>query len=232
VVRNELCSNRLKAPLAPRLLAEALGTFAIVFFGCGAIALFALTPAAISVSAIPVIFGLVVAAMIYGFGHISGAHFNPAVTLAFAISRHFPLREAFPYILAQCLGGILASALLAFLFPSPGSYGATIPHVPMMQAFAWEAVMTFFLMLVIMAVATDTRAVGTMAGAAIGAVVMIDAFIGGWATGASMNPARSLAPAIIQGSLDTLWLYFAAPIVGAIAGSLIYKLMANSDSRK
>jgi aquaporin NIP len=211
-----------------RSVAEAIGTFAIVFFGCGAIMLHEQNAAAMSVAAIPVVFGLVVAAMIYGLGHVSGAHFNPAVTFTFAFTRHFPFREVLAYCVAQCVGAILASALLGFLFLQTHSFGATLPHVTTLQAFVWEAVMTFFLMLVIMAVATDTRAVGTMAGAAIGAVVMIDAFVGGWATGASMNPARSLGPAIVSGNLDSLWLYFAAPVVGATLAGFTYKLLVRA----
>lgn len=182
-------------------------------------------PAAISVTAIPVVFGLVVAAMIYGFGHISGAHFNPAVTLAFAVVRHFPFAEVLLYWAGQCAGAVVAVLVLHLLFPTGASYGATVPHVTTLQALGWEFVMTFVLMVVIMAVATDTRAVGTMAGAAIGAVVTIDAFVGGWATGASMNPARSLAPAILQHTMDSLWIYIAAPLAGAIAGGLVYRWM-------
>ena len=167
--------------------------------------------------------------MVYSLGHISGAHFNPAVTLAFAVSRHFPMREVLVYWCAQFIGAVAASYCLSLLFVMPGSLGATVPHVAPLQAFLWEFVMTFFLMLVIMGVATDTRAVGTMAGAAIGAVVMLDAFVGGWATGASMNPARSLGPAIAQGELGSVWIYFIAPILGAAAGALVYKLIAGSN---
>jgi aquaporin NIP len=221
----------LQASLFRRTIAESLGTFAIVFFGCGSIVLFDRSPGAISVSAIPVIFGLVVAAMIYGLGHVSGAHFNPAVTIAFAIARHFPFREVAAYWAAQLLGALCAAAVLTFLFPSGSNWGATIPHVSIAQALLWEFVMTYFLMLVIMAVATDTRAVGIMAGAAIGAVVMIDAFVGGWATGASMNPARSFGPAIVQGTMGTLWIYCIAPIAGAILGALTYKLIGRQNGR-
>jgi aquaporin NIP len=211
------------------MLAEAIGTFAIVFFGCGSIILFDRIPGAISVSAIPVIFGLVVAAMIYALGHISGAHFNPVVTLTFAVTRHFHFREVLSYWFGQCGGAVLASVMLWYLFPAGSAQGATLPHVTTVQAFGWEFVMTFFLMVTIMAVATDTRAVGTMAGAAIGAVVMIDAFVGGWATGASMNPARSLAPALLQGALGSLWIYILAPMAGALAGGLLYKVIGKKQ---
>ncbi|SRR5579883_458864 len=220
----------LNRALSQRVLAEALGTFAIVFFGCGAIMLADRMPGAISVSAIPVVFGVVVAAMIYGLGHVSGAHFNPAVTLTFAVTRHFPFAEVLFYWVGQFVGAIAASALLSYLFIGGNTFGATVPHVPQMQALVWEAVMTFFLMLVIMAVATDTRAVGTMAGAAIGGVVMIDAFIGGWATGASMNPARSLAPALLQGAMNSVWIYFLAPMVGALVGGVVYKMVGRTSA--
>jgi glycerol uptake facilitator-like aquaporin len=145
--------------------------------------------------------------------------------LAFALTRHFPFREVLSYWVAQFAGAILASLLLGTLFTEVHSFGLTTPHVASMQAIIWELVMTFFLMLVIMAVATDTRAVGIMAGAAIGAVVMIDAFVGGWATGASMNPARSLGPALLSVNYDTLWIYFLGPFAGAVLGAISYKFL-------
>ncbi len=216
----------MNKPLLPRLCAEAIGTFAIVFFGCGSIMVLEHAPGSMSLIAIPVVFGAVVASMIYGLGHISGAHFNPAVTLAFAVVRHFPFTEVIAYWCAQVIGAVLAAGALAFLFGPGSSFGATVPHVPLARAFGWEFIMTYFLMLIIMAVATDVRAVGILAGIAIGAIVMLDAFIGGWATGASMNPARSFAPALFQGTLDSMWLYCLAPTSGAIAGALSYKIIA------
>lgn len=206
-----------------RSLAELIGTFAIGFFGCGAIIMS--EAGHLPAVAIPVVFGAVVAAMIYAFGHLSGAHFNPAVSFAFAITRHFPIRETAIYWSAQLAGGVLAILLLSGTFPHPGSYGATIPRIDAASALLWEALLTFFLMLVIMAVATDTRAVGTMAGMAIGATVMLDAFVGGWATGASMNPARSLAPALIGGDLSAMWIYVAGPMIGAAFGALCYRML-------
>ena len=216
----------MKKQLFARSACEAIGAFAIVFFGCGAIMLLERAPHALSPTAIPLVFGLVVAAMIYAFGHISGAHFNPAVTLAFAIARHFPMREIAAYWSAQLLGALLAIAALWFLLPAGLSYGATVPHVTTIQACGWEFLLTFIMMIVIMAVATDTRAVGTMAGVAIGAVVALDAYVGGWATGASMNPVRSLAPAIAEGTMNVLWLYIAMPMLGAACAALVYKLLS------
>ena len=214
--------------LLRRVCAEAIGAGAIVFFGCGSIMMLEHAPGAMTPVAIPVVFGAVVAVMIYGLGHISGAHFNPAVTLAFAITRHFPFREVLIYWVAQCVGAILASCVLGFLFGPGKTFGATVPHVPILQAFGWEFIMTYFLMLVIMAVATDARAVGIMAGIAIGAIVMLDAWLGGWATGASMNPARSLAPALFEGTMNSMWLYILAPMSGAIAGAVSYKTIGKN----
>jgi len=215
-----------------KAVAEAVGTFALVFMGCGAVMVSERFPSSLSGSAIPLVFGLVVTAMIYAVGHISGAHFNPAVTLAFAVVRHFPRREVLAYWLAQFIGGIVAIELLHLLLPTGNSYGATIPMVPTLQAFGWEAILSFFLMFVIIAVATDTRAVGMMAGAAIGATVALCAFVGGPVTGASMNPARSLAPVLLQGRLDVLWIYFIGPSVGTILAALLYEWIRCEPEKK
>jgi MIP family channel proteins len=209
--------------------AEFLGTFAIVFFGCGAVMVAERFPGSIGPNAIAVIFGLAVAMMVYAVGHISGAHFNPAVTLAFAIGRHFPKEQVLAYWLAQFSGAIVASLLLDWILPRGVSYGVTIPHVAILQALGWEVILTFFLMFVILAVATDTRAVGTMAGAAIGAAVMVGAFVGGPVTGASMNPARSFGPAVIAGHYDALWLYILGPMIGAGIAAMAYKWVRNTE---
>lgn len=213
----------MKNRLMSKGLAEALGTFAIVFFGCGAIMVAERFPGSVSSAMIPVVFGLVVAAMIYAVGHISGAHFNPAVTLGFAVTGRFPKTQIGLYWAAQFLGALIAMLCLWGLLPIGSGYGATIPHVSILQALGWEFVLSFFLMFVIIAVATDSRAVGVMAGAAIGSAVAFDAVVGGSVTGASMNPARSLAPALFQGRLDTLWLYFVGPALGTLAASLLYE---------
>ncbi len=205
-----------------KAVAEGVGTFAVVFAGCGSVMVAERFPGSISFSSIPLVFGLVVAAMIYAVGHISGAHFNPAVTLAFAVARHFPKREVLSYWFAQVAGAFWAIALLWALLPEGKTYGATVSAISSVQALGWEIVLTFFLMFVIIAVATDTRAEGTMAGAAIGATVMLCAFVGGPVTGASMNPARSLAPAVAQGRLDVIWIYILGPTIGAILAALLY----------
>lgn len=210
-------------PLHRRALAEFTGTFALVFAGCGAVMVGQRFPGSVAPGAVPVVFGLVVAAMIYAVGHVSGAHFNPAVTLAFSAVGRFRRGDLLPYWAAQCLGAVAAVALLALLLPAGPGYGATLPSVGPLRALGWEAVLSFFLMFVITAVATDTRGHGALAGLAIGAVVCLDAFVGGPVTGASMNPARSLAPALWQGSLDSLWIYLAGPAAGAMLGAWAYE---------
>lgn len=208
-----------------KCLAEFIGTYALVFFGCGSIMVAERFAGSIPADVIPLIFGAVVATMIYTVGHISGAHFNPAVTLAFTVTRHFPIRQVIPYWLAQFLGGIAAIGVLSAILPAGISYGATIPAIPIGAAFIWEIILSAFLMFVIIAVATDTRAEGVMAGIAIGTIVALCAFLGGPLTGASMNPARSLAPAFYQGTMDTLWIYLTAPFTGATVGAVIYQLI-------
>jgi MIP family channel proteins len=210
--------------LARRAAAEAIGVFALVFAGCGAIVAEAEHPGSLGVVGIALVFGLVVMAMVYATGHLSGAHLNPAVTLAFVLSRHFPGREALAYVAAQLLGALAAAALLAAIWPSqPAALGTTMPTVGVGSAFVYEVVLTAFLMFVIMAVATDTRAVGAGAAIAIGGTVGLDALFGGPVTGASMNPARSLGPALVTGNLQDLWLYLTAPVLGAAIGALAYQ---------
>ena len=187
---------------AGRLLAEAVGTFALVFAGCGAIMVDAKTGGALGQVGIAISFGLVIMAMIYAVGHISGAHFNPAVTFAFALTRHFPWPRMFAYWAAQLTGAVAAAAILLGSLGDLANLGATLPSGSDGQAFLWELVLTFFLMFVIMAVATDTRAVGEAAAIAIGGTVGLDAMFGGPITGASMNPARSLGPALVSGDAD------------------------------
>ncbi len=171
-------------------------------------------------------------AMVYATGHLSGAHLNPAVTLAFALTRHFPRREALAYIGAQLLGALArgAAAARASGRASRLRSGATLPSVGAGSALVYEAVLTAFLMFVIMAVATDTRAVGAGAAIAIGGTVGLDALFGGPITGASMNPARSIGPALVSGELHDLWIYIAAPIAGAALGALAYQLVRGAPS--
>ena len=207
--------------------AEALGAFALVLAGCGAIITDAAT--GIGTLAIALAFGLVIAAMIYATGHISGAHFNPAVTLAFAATGHFPWRRVPSYVAAQILGGIVAAALLYWMFPDATTLGATRPTLDVGSAFVLEVVLTLLLMFVIASVATDGRAVGAMAGNAIGSAVALNALWAGPWTGASMNPARSIGPALFEGATDVLWLYIAAPLVGALIGARLYEWTRRGD---
>jgi MIP family channel proteins len=210
--------------LARLLAAELVGTFALVFAGCGAIMVDAKTQALGHVG-VAITFGLVIMVMIYAVGHISGAHFNPAVTFAFALSRHFPWPRAVGYWAAQLLGALIAAAILRGSLGNIAHVGATLPSSSQSQSFLWELVMTFFLMFVIIAVATDTRAVGEAAAIAIGGTVGMDAMFGGPISGASMNPARSFGPAVVSGDLHALWLYIVAPLVGAAFGALTYQFL-------
>lgn len=170
-------------------------------------------------------FGLVIMVMIYAVGHVSGAHFNPAVSLAFALARHFPWPRLLGYWVAQLLGAVCAATVLRGSLGDVAHVGATLPAGSEGQSFLWELVLTFFLMFVIMAVATDMRAVGEAAAIAIGGGVGLDAMVGGPVSGASMNPARSLGPALVSGDLHALWLYVAAPLVGASLGALAYQFV-------
>ena len=210
--------------LARSLCAEAIGTFALVFAGAGAIVVDAKTHALGHVG-VAIVFGLVIMAMIYAVGHVSGAHFNPSVSFAFALTRHFPWRRAGAYWLAQVAGAVAAAAVLRASLGDHAHVGATLPSGSQAQAFLWELILTFFLMFVIMSVATDTRAVGEAAAIAIGGTVGLDAMFGGPITGASMNPARSIGPALVSGDLHALWLYIAAPLLGASLGALAYQFV-------
>lgn len=210
--------------LARRLVAEFVGTFTLVFAGCGAIMVDAKTHALGHVG-VAFSFGLVIMVMIYAVGHISGAHFNPAVTFAFSLSRHFPWSRACGYWAAQIAGALTAAALLRGSLGNIGNVGATLPSGSQGQSFLWELVLTFFLMFVIMAVATDTRAVGEAAAIAIGGTVGLDAMFGGPISGASMNPARSIGPALVAGNLHALWLYLLAPLAGASIAALTYQVI-------
>jgi aquaporin NIP len=220
-----MSAKTARAGLGRRAIAEGLGTFGLVFAGCGALMVAERFPGSVAPGAVPMVFGLVIAAMIYALGHLSGAHFNPAVTLGFASVGRFPKREVPAYWAAQVLGAVLAVGSLWLLLPPGQTFGATLPQVPAWQALGWEVILTFWLMLVIISVATDQRASGAMAGLAIGMTVALDAFAGGPITGASMNPARSLAPALFQGHFQVLWIYFAGPAIGAVAAAFTYEFI-------
>jgi aquaporin NIP len=212
------------------LVAETIGTFALVFAGAGAIMVDAKTHQLGHVG-VAITFGLVIAFGVYSVGHISGAHFNPAVSFAFALSRHFPWPRVVGYWVAQAAGALIAAALLRGSLGKVADVGATLPSGSQRQSFLWEVVLTFFLMFVIMAVATDTRAVGEAAAIAIGGTVGLDAMFGGPISGASMNPARSLGPALVSGNLHALWLYILAPLLGAALGAFAYQFVRGEQTR-
>ncbi len=216
--------------MTQKALSEFLGTFGLVFAGCGAIVINDLTGGVITHLGISFAFGLAVMTMIYSFGDISGAHFNPAVTIAFWLSGRLPIKHVGPYVVAQCAGAVVASALLLFLFPEHEYYGTTQVSDTIAQSFVMEMVITFLLMLVIIMVATGSKEVGTMAGIAIGATVALLALIGGPITGASMNPARSLGPALMSGHLENLWLYIVAPIIGAALAVPVTNLLKKGEN--
>jgi aquaporin NIP len=210
-------------------LAELIGTFALVFAGTGAIVINEASGGAITHVGVALTFGLIVLAMIYTVGDISGAHLNPAVTIGFWAARRMSGREVPPYIASQIAGAVLASALLRFLFPENKLLGATLPAGSEMQSFILEAVLTFFLMLTILNVSTGAKEKGITAGIAVGAVIALEAMFAGPVCGASMNPARSLAPALVSGHLEHLWIYLAAPPLGAVAAMFACRCIREKD---
>jgi MIP family channel proteins len=206
----------MKGLMSNKYLAEAIGTFSLVFAGTGAIVINDVTQGVISHSGIALTFGLVVMAMIYAIGDVSGAHINPAVTVAFWRARRFDGKQVLPYIAAQLCGAFAASATLRVLFLEHETLGATLPAGPWWQSFVFEVLLTFILMFVILNVSTGAKEKGIMAGAAIGGVVAFEAMFAGPICGASMNPARSIAPAVVSANLQHMWLYIVAPVLGAL----------------
>jgi len=214
------------APISRALAAEAIGAFALVFAGCGAIVTNAVRDGALGSIGIAFVFGLVIMAMVYAVGHLSGAHLNPAVTTAFVLTRHFRPRTAIAYVAAQLAGATGAALVLYAVWTDrPAHLGATVPSVSGGAALVYEFVMTGFLMFVVMAVATDTRAVGGAAAIAIGGTIGLDALFGGPITGASMNPARSFAPALVSGTWTDFWVYVIGPVAGAATGAVAYQFV-------
>ena len=214
-----------------KYIAELIGTFALVFCGTGAIIINQETNGTITHAGIAITFGLIVMSMIYALGDISGCHINPAVTIAFTLAKRFRIREAVPYILSQLTGAVLASVMLRYLFPHNETLGATLPAGEALQSFILEFILTFFLMLVIINVATGSKEQGMFAGLAIGAVVLLEAMFAGPICGASMNPARSIAPALISGHTEHLWVYIAAPIAGASAAIPIWSFLHTKQNQ-
>lgn len=208
-----------------KYIAELLGTFALVFCGTGAIVIDQQSGGAVTHVGVAITFGFIVMAMIYSLGDISGAHMNPAVTIAFTIAKRFKLKQVFPYILSQLAGAFLASTTLHYLFPANDALGATLPAGSEIQSFILEFILTFFLMLVIINVATGSKEQGMFAGLAIGSTVLLEAMFAGPICGASMNPARSISPAIVSGHIEHLWIYIVAPITGAAFAIPVFKIL-------
>ncbi len=199
-----------------KLAAEAFGTFSLVFAGTGAIVVNDVSGGTVSHVGVALTFGLVVLAMVYAVGDVSGCHLNPAVTVGFFAARRFDARRVAPYVACQCVGAGLASGVLRALFPAHPTLGATLPAGAAAQSFAMEAVLTLILMFVILSVSSGSKEKGVLAGVAVGAVIALEALFAGPVSGASMNPARSLAPAVVAGRLEHLWVYLTAPVVGAV----------------
>lgn len=212
-----------------KLLAELLGTFTLVFAGTGSIIVNDVSGGVIGHAGIALTFGLVVMTMIYAFGDVSGAHLNPAVTLAFAVARRLDWREVPRFIGAQIGGACLASGVLRLLFPTNEKLGATLPAGTAMQSFTLEIILTAILMLVILRVSTGAKEKGITAGIAVGGVIAMEAMFAGPICGASMNPARSLAPALVSGHLEHLWVYLIAPVLGALAAVPLCSALRDAD---
>ena len=211
------------------LLAEGLGTLFLVFAGCGAIAVNEVRSGAVTHVGISLVFGLIVLAMIYTLGDISGAHINPAVTLGFWSVGRFPTRSVPGYLAAQVAGAFVAAALLKFLFPESTSLGATHASGTALQSCVLEGILTFMLMFVVLSVSTGAKEKGITAGIVVGAVIALEALFAGPICGASMNPARSLAPAVMSGSVGDLWIYFVGPIGGALLAGVVFGCMQSGN---
>jgi len=208
-----------------KYLAEFLGTYALVFAGTGAIIIDQVTHGSITHAGVAITFGLIVMSMIYALGDISGAHLNPAVSIAFAVAKKFPAKELIPFVISQLSGAVSASFTLKYLFPANQFLGATIPAGSDLQSFILEFILTFFLMLVIINVAKGSKEQGMFAGLAIGSIVALEAMFAGPICGASMNPARSLAPAVVSGHTEHLWIYLSATIFGAVAAIPVWNFL-------
>jgi aquaporin NIP len=215
--------------MTKRFISEIIGTFALVFCGTGAMVINDFTGGTVTHVGVAITFGLIVMGMIYAFGDISGAHMNPAVTIGFAYAKKFPWKEVPLYVLAQLIGAFVASGLLLYLFPDSQTLGATLPQLSAFKVFIFEIILSFFLMVVIINVSTGSKEIGSVAGIAIGSVVLLEAMFAGPITGASMNPARSIAPAVISGNIADLWIYIFAPILGCLLAVMSCKLVKNEQ---
>ncbi|MGB1392839.1 MAG: aquaporin [Flavobacteriaceae bacterium] len=209
-------------------IAETIGTFSMIFCGCGAMVINDFTGGTITHPGVAITWGLIVMAMIYAFGDISGAHFNPAVTIGFAVAKKFSWQEVPKYIVYQFIGAIAASLLLLYLFPE-SDLGATLPTIEPLKVFIIELLLSFFLMVVIINVSTGSKEIGPIAGIAVGSVILLEAMFAGPLTKASMNPIRSLAPALASGNFTHLWVYLTAPFVGMFLAVYSCKLVKSEN---
>jgi aquaporin NIP len=212
-----------------KLVAEFIGTFALVFCGTGAIIVNQETSGMVTHVGIAITFGLIILAMIFTFGEISGAHFNPAVTVGFSIAKTFSTKLILPYISSQLAGALTASLILKFLFPENELLGCTIPAGSNLQSFLLELIMTFLLMIVILSVSKNSKESGLLAGIAVGATILLEAMFGGPVSGASMNPVRSLAPAIVSNHFQSIWIYLTAPFAGTISAGLAWIILNKEE---
>lgn len=230
-VDNSLSSDNDSAlsssvPFVQKVIAEIFGTYFLIFAGCGSVTVNKSTTGTVTFPVICFVWGLAVTVMVYSVGHISGAHFNPAVTVSFATCRRFPWKQVPVYVAAQVLGSTLASGTLHLLFGGGRElFAGTIPAGSNLQSLALEFIISFYLMFVISGVATDNRAIGELAGLAVGATVLLNVGFAGPISGASMNPARSLGPAIIANRYESIWVYMVGPIFGMISGAWAYNLI-------
>ncbi|MFO0930912.1 MAG: aquaporin [Gemmataceae bacterium] len=206
-------------------IAELIGTFLLIFAGTGAIVINDVSGGAITHVGVALVFGLVVLALIYTFGDVSGSHLNPAVTLGLYLAGRFPPRQVLPYALCQSAGALLASGLLQVLFPDHTGLGATRPAGPALQSFVLEVILTWFLMLTVLRVAFGPPGHLHLIGVIVGAVIALEALFAGPICGASMNPARSLGPAVVSGRVDVLWIYLTAPVLGAALAVPVWRLL-------
>lgn len=225
---NSTC-NFVTVPFIQKIIAETLGTYFLIFAGCGSVAVNA-DKGMVTFPGISIVWGLVVMVMVYSVGHISGAHFNPAVTIAFASNKRFPWKQVPAYVAAQVIGSTLASGTLRLIFNGKHDhFVGTSPTGSDIQSLVLEFIITFYLMFVISGVATDNRAIGELAGLAVGATVLLNVMFAGPISGASMNPARSLGPAIVSSHYRGLWVYMVGPTAGAIAGAWVYNIIRFTD---
>ncbi|KAE9602939.1 hypothetical protein Lal_00050231 [Lupinus albus] len=223
-------STFISLPFLQKLVAEVVATYFLIFAGCGSVVVNKNNDNIVTLPGISIVWGLVVTVLVYSVGHVSGAHFNPAVTIAFATTRRFPWKQVPAYVVAQVLGSILGSGTLRLIFSGhENQFPGTLPSGSNLQAFVTEFIITFYLMFIISGVGTDDRAIGEMGGIAVGSTVLLNVMIAGPITGASMNPARSLGPALIHSEYRGIWVYLVSPILGAICGAWVYNIIRYTD---